>query len=382
MKTTLKKYKKSLLAIGILSLTIVVFSIFHIYKHFDQLPKIPKGKKTVAISDMAIENYTYIQKNSEGTFKYKKSQDIKKIYDTYFYENKNGILNFYYSNKEGKVSLLSTYTCRDESCYFYAQDQWHYISGTEKKAILCEGVSTSSNKDCFLYNFSTGKKISNTYTEFQNLYNNKDETKYLIITNDNKYGVIDLNGHEVITPEYEKMAYQAIGLKTSDYSIEHNYITAKKATGWGVVNLNDGKVLTPEFVYNECSVFDNKYFAVKTGTLWYLSNDKEEQVIPYGYEFIKPFGDIIITVRNKTLAVVNTTGEQINSDTIPTFMSYNKSAGANKEPGIKAETNKDNPNIIDIYINRDLTIFVQEPEIETRYYQYNINTNDFTRIEY
>lgn len=125
--------------------------------------------------------------------------------------------------KSDKYLLYSTYDCGEEDCPIYKQNL------EEDYVLLTKGEKT------ILYNYRTGKVISQNYEDYLFFQSN-----YIIVTLNGLQGVIDLN-NQVLVP----LQYQQIGYYVNNYLSGYNLqsIVVKKDEKYGIVSYKTGEVI-------------------------------------------------------------------------------------------------------------------------------------------
>lgn len=132
--------------------------------------------------------------------------------------------------EDNDLELYSTYECRYEVCPKFSNIV------NEDYVLLSENDSTYE-----LYNYKTGITISAGYEDYEFI-----NDSYIIVTNDNKKGIIDTDDNVIVNLEYEE-----IGWHTSNILSGYDYekIVAKKDGMYGIISFKDGSVYT-KFTYS------------------------------------------------------------------------------------------------------------------------------------
>lgn len=132
--------------------------------------------------------------------------------------------------KDDKKLLYSKYECGYEECPIFKSelDDTYVILEDEDNNIL--------------FNYRDSKVISNNYDDYQFINNN-----YIIVTNANYQGIIDINNNLTVPTIYNKLGY----IK-EDYLIGYNlnYIIAQKDDLYGIVSIKNGTI-TEELKHKE-----------------------------------------------------------------------------------------------------------------------------------
>lgn len=146
----------------------------------------------------------------------------------YFYECTG---NLCVTEVEDNDNLLySSYDCNLNNCPIY------------KKELDDNHVLFQENDKIVLYNYRLGKVISKDYDDYQILNNN-----YIIITKNQKQGIIDNNNKIILEPIYEE-----IGYKENNYitGYDLNQIIVKNNNQYGIINFRTREIIE-DFKYTE-----------------------------------------------------------------------------------------------------------------------------------
>lgn len=222
-------------------------------------------------------------------------------------------------------------------------------------------VIPNSKKDIFLctydVNYETGEyktkalnaknqEILNEYEQIEpidnwDLNNNISyENNAIKVKKDGKYGIIDVDGKQILSCEYDKIESlkgvensillykdEKIGLCNSkgkiviepqyseikaigtDYQL--GYIVKNAQNQYGMVDCNNTKVLDTKYLEIK-PVTENNIYVIKQENQYQLINKNGDKVISKFFDDIKGFknGNIIVKNQGK-FGVINTTGEEI-----------------------------------------------------------------------
>ena len=192
--------------------------------------------------------------------------------------------NLYKDKYKGK------YLCKSIECDIFENDIINPIY--DDKYIIVK----DSDK-VFIYDFVNNIK-SNGYDNIVNKIN-----EYLIVQENNKEGLIDINGKEVIPCSYDKIDY-----------IYNNLVRVLDNDKYGIYNLNTNKLLI-DTKYSYIEISDINYFTVKKEDKYYVI-DKYDEVVTDKYSYIFAFNKGYIVQEDNTLKIYNYVDNTLLNDTV------------------------------------------------------------------
>lgn len=157
----------------------------------------------IMIIDYKI-NYQYLTKNK-----------------LYFYECIDDLCVTEIENKEHIT--YSIYNCEYEECPIYI------------KKLDDNHVLLRENNNHILYRYRTGEIISKDYDYYQIL-----NSKYIIVTKNNKKGIINYENDLIIETIYEEIGYMQNGYLTG-YNL--NQIIVKQNEKYGIISYKNGEII-------------------------------------------------------------------------------------------------------------------------------------------
>ena len=130
--------------------------------------------------------------------------------------------------KDEEKLLYNTYDCEYNKCPEY------------KKNISDDYALLNNNNENILYNYRKNIVVSKIYDDYEFI-----DSQYIIVRKNDLYGIINVNGKEIIKPTYEE-----IGTHFNSYLTGYNSVSiiAKKNNKYGLLAYRDGKMLE-EFKY-------------------------------------------------------------------------------------------------------------------------------------
>lgn len=157
----------------------------------------------------------------------------------YFYKCNNKLCSTDNFEKiEDKSTLLSVYK------YNYKDDIPTY------EYIVSDYVLINDNNKYVYYDYVKGEIINN-YSEYR-VVKKDNIANYLIVKNETKYGIIDVDNKVVVDFKYDDIIHS------------NNLFIVKEGTGYNIINIEDKKILNnnSDYIYIDSSVIieikDNK----------------------------------------------------------------------------------------------------------------------------
>ena len=218
------------------------------------------------------------------------------------WENKDLNKYLYFYNCSGQIctsdisqnNFYSKIVCEDNKC--------PYIENINDDLLIL-----SNENKAYLYNYLTGKIISDKYLEYKSLNNNY----YIVRNNDNQEGIIDQEANIVIDFQDNVIA---------DYNGYYlTYINSNNK--YQIKNINTGEIFNKE--YDEVILLNDKLYGyVENGIYYIASYDSSIPVNNNTYEYIVSFDGIIFTIDNKKIDILNYDLKSTLIMTIPTYYEY------------------------------------------------------------
>ncbi|MEG1288225.1 MAG: hypothetical protein RSD29_02630, partial [Bacilli bacterium] len=301
--------KKRLLVGGIIILCIILFMIVINIISNHQTKNVDKKKTELVINEL-YDNVTYYNdslfliKESESTKLLDKNlkliEDIKTtsnnvfpLYDDYYLvlSNDNYILK-----RKGSIikkdikfinpGLFKNDFFQDKPSKFISYMYLYNVVNNKKTVILNDYVFTGN----LLYNSTTGVIIDESVTKVEVINND-----YLyVLSNDLEY-IIDTKNDKKILEEY-KFKF--------DHFISNKYLVIKENNLYGLATY-DGKVLLyPEF-NDIITTPSNNIIIAKKGEYYGIINKVANIVLPFIYDSIECYKDFYFTIKNNELNIYN-----------------------------------------------------------------------------
>ncbi len=238
-------------------------------------------------------------------------------------------------NSLGKMTIEATYDemilipNKTEDVFICTYDV-NYETGEYKTKVL-----DSKNKEIFL-DYDLVEPIYN-HDKNQNLWY---EENVLKVKKDNKYGLIDLNGKELLACKYDKIEAikeisnslliqneGKVGLCNSEGSIiidpnyksiiaiaedyKNGYIVVDQDNKFGVIDINKSIILQPKY-QDILPVYGNGKYVVKQEGSYKIIDKDENVLLADGFDTIEQInGDKLIIQKNGKFGVINLQKDEI-----------------------------------------------------------------------
>ncbi len=111
--------------------------------------------------------------------------------------------------------------------------------------------------------------------------------KYIALNKYNKWGLINPQGSELVTFNYDNLSYFK-KQPYSDYWVENDFIKAKKGNKIGVIDTLNNQIV--DFKYDKIKYLGNKkghFFAVKLENKWGLIDNFQKIIVPITFDSIQ-----------------------------------------------------------------------------------------------
>lgn len=244
----------------------------------------------------------------------------------YFYDCSNNVCtsDIEQNNYYGKM------LCKDDICPYI-------IEQNNEKLIL------NDNNKIMLYDYKQDKIINEMYSDYYFINDNLIAVK----NNENKYGLIDLNGDIVSELNYSKIIDYKNGYLI--YNDEEKYNLKNIITNQDIIN-----------GYDYMEFINEKYLIVKEKQNYMLYNYNEKKIINQKYNYLYPAENYIITFNNKKIDILDKSLNSVLIIKINTDYEYTTS----KEQG-SLNFRKENGNLLFNVVNSENKYIV---------YSFNLST--------
>lgn len=241
-------------------------------------------------------------------------------------------------------TYLYFYNCSNKLCSTTTKQDNYYSKVICNKDICPYIKDINDNKlilkkedKSFIFDYMAENIINDNYLDYE-ITTNK---QYYIVTNEeNKKGIIDLEGKVVIEPKYDNI---------TDYKNE--LLVYKDKSKYGIIK-DDEIYIKPE--YDDIIIINNEYFAYKDNNKYYISNYNNTVMDNKEYSYIYSYNGFTLVVNNKTIDILNDKLNTVLVMKINTPYEYNK-VGEINSLNAHGESNKiyftvENDNNITNYI--------------------------------
>lgn len=256
-------------------------------------------------------------------------KNISNSYLTVFTNSKWGVIN-----SKGEIVITPTY------------DNFIVIPDATKPVFICQKDVDLDNKTFNSYAINNkSEKLYSNYEEvepIQNIYSNGTiyyEKDLLIVKNNGKYGLINLNGDELLECTYDsiepikniKNSYKIVkdgkvGLSDNSGNIiidpeykdiealtdkyENGYIVQDNNNKYGLINYNKKQVLECKYdkIFN---VYGNNMYVVTENGKTKLINQDGETILSTGFDEIEEIDTNILIKKNDKYGVIETSGNTL-----------------------------------------------------------------------
>ena len=152
------------------------------------------------------------------------------------------------------------------------------------------------------------------------------------VKKDNKYGLIDNTGNEIVPLQYDHFHYannelvavqkgnkwglidnagkEIVPLQYDNFHYANNELVAvKKGNKWGLID-NAGKEIVP-LQYDHIGDGNNGLLAVEKGNKWGVVDNAGQEIVPLQYDFAESIGDLSIARKGNISYLFDKTGKLI-----------------------------------------------------------------------
>lgn len=335
-----------------------------------EIPKITEDFKEVEL----VSKY---KSNGDIYFNEESNEIIEYIDNSRYLIGSNGVLN---SEKVLKTddddSNLKEIPFAESKNYKFYVDENNY----------CYYVNSKNNKKSKSYYdiiLPYKEELSGVYAILVTYDDKTDERTYEVLnTNDGSIKKIDIN--DATIENDQSISYREM---EPVYASTINFFTiTNKTNKVGLINPNGDIVI--DIIYDNISVFEDKYIIASLDNKYGIVNFKNEEIIPFEYDNIYSVGNFIILEKNKKLSIANSNAKiyidsKIDSTTdnrdIDTLSYFFESKVYNNKLYLVVYYN--NKTSIYLINSKDIERKVSTSTYFELLYSYNKNTKYFYTIE-
>jgi len=197
--------------------------------------------------------------------------------EKYGYIDKNGKIVIDYQFDSAGEFISGIACVKNSNKYGYIDKTGTLISDWyDEGDPLEKGLAKVVKDNKYAFIDMKGKLVTIWYDNVDRFYSNK----YLVVEKNNKKGVIDTTGAEVIKCEYDDINYASL----SDFEL-----IAVKKNKWGYIN--SSLMIVIPFKYDAAQAFSEGFAAVCQNDKWAVINEKDIKICDFIYAAVFPFED-------------------------------------------------------------------------------------------
>lgn len=216
------------------------------------LDEIEISLNSCLVSELDNVGADYLEISYDTNFKYFSKDDI-----AYFYE---------YNAKNKQYEKIDTYEGR------------HSINSVDDKNGIYK-LYISGEHDYLYINLKT--KSKEEYKTMIPMYNTNNNYEYIIVSKNNKYGIIDKQGKKIYDLKFSNIGtYQIDELERESY-IYNKLITVKENDKWGILNIETKEIVVGTLYENVFLINEDLYFIKENNNL-YIKSLKDSNYISAG----------------------------------------------------------------------------------------------------
>lgn len=318
---------------------------------YDEIISIPNNSKPIFIC-------TYDVNDEEGTYKTKalneKNEEILKGYDKVeAIDNYDSKQNIWYEDNVLRVSKNGKYGLIDYSGKEILACDYDEI--TAFKSIKSNLIVKKAG-NVGIVNEKGQTVIPVQYKEIRTLKEGY-KNEYIVINENNQFGLINTTGNILIEPKYEDVKY-----------LNSSTIFAIKESGvWKVINTEDGSIVIDGGYDDIKEVKTDSIIIVKGGKYGIINTNKEEKIVPTYEELKYAFSIYYIAKKDGKYGVINSENEEV----IPfeyINMTYVENGGF-----IQADKSELETVVFDNNLGQKITGIISEVNIDKGYIKTYVN---------
>ena len=216
------------------------------------------------------------------------------------------------------TKYLYFYDCGDNDVCTTDRKVPEYYSRVECKKDVCpriieindDLVIIGDETDNYLYDYMSSRIINDSYKTYQ--FSSSDED-YIVKNSDGLYGVIDISGSVIVTPEFNNI------LDYDGYSIIYKENNKFKIGSFD----EEKKLIILDKEYENASLFNKDKFVYSENDMYYLANTKTgDKVGEDVYDYLYPYKGVLFVFKDSKLDIVNADLGSLIPNKIDTFYLY------------------------------------------------------------
>lgn len=218
------------------------------------------------------------------------NKDLNKY--LYFYNCSNSLCS---TSDKLQGSYYSKILCDNDVC--------PYIENINNNLLILK-----NNDKSFIYDYLDEKIISNNYLQYKYLNDNY----YIIVDEFGKQGIMDISGVVVVNPEYTSIG---------DYNEKYLVYLDNDSNLYKIKDMTTGNDLSVS--YEKIILINDKLYGYILDNKYYVSSyDSLPSESDTSYDYLYVLNDIILTINDKKIDIINYDLKSTLVMTIPTFYEY------------------------------------------------------------
>ena len=183
------------------------------------------------------------------------------------------------------------------------------------------------------------------------------KNEYIIVNENNQYGLISTSGSILIEPKYEMVKY----LNSS------NLYGIKEAGVWKIINTQNENVIMDGGYEDIAEAKADSFIVIKDGKYGIINNNKEEIIVPQYEELKYAFSIYYIAKKDGKYGIINLENQEV----IP--FEYNSMVYVENAGFIQADKSETETVIFDSNLAQKITGIISEINIEKGYIKVYVN---------
>ena len=212
------------------------------------------------------------------------------------------------------TKYLYFYNCSDELCTTNIKQE-EYINKIECEKETCPYIKEIKGKIAIMvypssekiYNYETGKIISENYQEYYFL----DDENIAFKDKNNKYGIINTQNEIINNPEIDQII-----------SYKESILVYKQNNKYSIKKIYNTEEINTDLKYDDIKFINNEIFAAKIDNKYKILNFKEEQKTDKEYTYIFSENGYIFAFSDNKLDILNSDLESKLLMKIKTYYNY------------------------------------------------------------
>ncbi len=212
-----------------------------------------------------------------------------------------GKLYFY---EEG--TLVGTYTCKSENCDYametmddsnYNLDYYEDNTIDQIRGLINHRYAfITDNNVSMLYDALDGVVVGE-FNAIKNYTIGLANNRFIVMSPDNLWGVIDLNGNFpnlIISYQYNYIGVKKVLDETENTALASNYYLAYDGTNWKIINSSD-TIMSVDFSESINSYDDNSIITL-TNNIYKIYDYNQRRILDFDYKYAQYVGKLLLLI--------------------------------------------------------------------------------------